>query len=137
MIDHLSLGVRDIAQARHSCDAVLAPLGHHCLGADAGSLGYRDETVRLRVLKVDRPVQADPRSGLHIRFTAPTRASIDAFHAAGLADGGADNGAPGLRTDYAPDYYAAFVTDPGRLPPRSPLQPVGLIRHRHSSTRRS
>lgn len=112
MIDHLSIGVADIARARHFYDAVLSPLGCRCLSADAGSLGYGDETVRLWILKVARPVPADPQSGLHVCFTAPTRASVDAFHAAALAHGGADNGAPGVRTDYAADYYAAFVTDP-------------------------
>lgn len=111
MIDHLSLGVRDIARARDFYDAVLAPLGHRCLRADAGSLGYGNETVQLWILAVDRPVPADPQSGLHVCFTAPTRASVDAFHAAALAHGGADNGAPGLRTNDAPDDDAAFVTD--------------------------
>jgi catechol 2,3-dioxygenase-like lactoylglutathione lyase family enzyme len=112
MIDHLSLGVRDIARAQHFYDATLAPLGYRCLSSDAGSLGYGTESVRLWILKVDRPVPADPQSGLHVCFTAPTRASVDAFHVAALRHGGADNGAPGLRADYAPDYYAAFVTDP-------------------------
>lgn len=52
------------------------------------------------------------RSNLHFCFTAPTRASVDAFHAAALAAGGSDNGAPGLREAYGPGYYAAFVVDP-------------------------
>lgn len=112
MIDHLSIGVADVARARQFYDAVLSPLGCRCLSADAGSLGYGSEAVRLWILKVARPVAADPDSRLQLCFTAPTRASVDAFHAAALAHGGADNGAPGLRTDYAPDYYAAFVTDP-------------------------
>ena len=112
MIDHLSIGVGDIARARRFYDAALAPLGYRCLSADAGSLGYGDKTVRFWVLKVARPVPADPNSGLHVCFTAPTRESVDAFHAAALTHGGADNGAPGLRAGYAPDYYAGFVTDP-------------------------
>ena len=53
-----------------------------------------------------------PESGLHFCFAAPTRASVDAFHAAALGAGGRDNGAPGLRPDYGPNYYAAFVVDP-------------------------
>jgi catechol 2,3-dioxygenase-like lactoylglutathione lyase family enzyme len=52
------------------------------------------------------------RSGLHFCFTAPNRAAGDAFHAAALRAGGADNGAPGLRPDYGETYYAAFVIDP-------------------------
>jgi catechol 2,3-dioxygenase-like lactoylglutathione lyase family enzyme len=51
-------------------------------------------------------------SGLHFCFTAPTAKSVDAFHAAALATGGQDNGMPGLRADYGPGYYAAFVIDP-------------------------
>lgn len=112
MIDHLSIGVRDIARAQRFYDAALAPLGYRCLSSDACSLGYGNESVRLWILKVARPVPADPKSGLHVCFTAPTRMSVDAFHAAALAHGGVDNGAPGLRTDYAPGYDAAFVIDP-------------------------
>ena len=54
----------------------------------------------------------DTEFGLHICFAAPDRASVDAFHAAALANGGKDNGKPGLRPDYSASYYAAFVIDP-------------------------
>ena len=112
MIDHLSIGVPDLAAARRFYDAALAPLGYRRLSTDAGSLGYGDDIVRFCILKVARPVPADPGSGLHVCFTAPSRESVDAFHEAALKHGGADNGRPGVRADYAPDYYAAFVTDP-------------------------
>jgi len=52
------------------------------------------------------------KSGLHFCFTAPDRRSVDAFHTAALKTGGGDNGKPGLRDDYGPGYYAAFVVDP-------------------------
>ncbi len=52
------------------------------------------------------------QSGLHFCFIAPTPDSVDAFHAAALKSGGRDNGTPGLRADYGPGYYAAFVIDP-------------------------
>jgi catechol 2,3-dioxygenase-like lactoylglutathione lyase family enzyme len=52
------------------------------------------------------------KSGLHFCFAAPSRAAVDAFHAAGLAQGGTCNGAPGLRPEYGARYYAAFVIDP-------------------------
>jgi predicted lactoylglutathione lyase len=52
------------------------------------------------------------KSGLHFCFTAPTSRSVDAFHAAAVQSGGRDNGKPGLRADYGPGYYAAFVIDP-------------------------
>ena len=55
---------------------------------------------------------ADEKSGLHICFAASTPAAVDAFHAAALQADGRDNGAPGLRPAYGPDYYAAFVIDP-------------------------
>ncbi len=55
---------------------------------------------------------ADARSGLHLSFVAPSRAAVDAFHAAGLASGGKDNGKPGLRLNYGPTCYAAFAIDP-------------------------
>jgi hypothetical protein len=77
---------------------------------------------------VARLVPPDDESGLHLGFSAPTRRSVDAFHAAALAAGGRDNGAPGVRADYGANYYAAFVVDPdgyrieaycGRATPRS------------------
>ena len=49
---------------------------------------------------------------LHFCFTAPNTDAVDAFHAAALRSGGQDNGAPGLRPEYSPDYYAAFIIDP-------------------------
>jgi hypothetical protein len=57
-------------------------------------------------------VPADEKSGLHFCFTAANAAAVDAFHAAALRSGGQDNGAPGLRPIYGPDYYAAFIIDP-------------------------
>ncbi len=112
MIDHLSIGVRTIARAKRFYDAALAPLGYTCLSVGAGSLGYGDAAVALWISAVDRPVPSDEKSGLHVCFAAPTRQSVDAFHAAALAAGGKDNGRPGPRPDYGAAYYAAFVVDP-------------------------
>ena len=112
MIDHLSIGVRDVARAKRFYDAALAPLGFTCLSAGESSLGYGDAAVALWIGAAARPVPADDRSGLHVCFSAPTRKSVDAFHAAALAAGGKDNGKPGLRADYGASYYAAFVVDP-------------------------
>jgi catechol 2,3-dioxygenase-like lactoylglutathione lyase family enzyme len=94
MIDHLSLGVRDLAASRRFYDAALAPLGYRCLSEDAASLGYGRESAALWLLRTDHPVAADPRSGLHVCLKAGDRAGVDAFHAAALAHGGRDNGAP-------------------------------------------
>lgn len=112
MIDHVSIGVRDIAAARRFYDAALAPLGYRLLSAGAGALGYGADQAALWVLAAERPVPADAGSGLHFCLAAPSRAAVDKFHRAALAAGGADNGKPGLRSDYGSSYYAAFVVDP-------------------------
>lgn len=114
MLDHISIGVGDIARAKRFYDAVLEPLGFKCIRPARTLLGYgygRDRVV-LWVVSAERPVPPDESSGLHFCFAAPNRDAVDAFHAAALRAGGRDNGAPGLRTKYSPDYYAAFVIDP-------------------------
>ena len=112
MIDHISIGVRNVAASKRFYDAALQPLGYECLSDAPGSLGYGAKAPALWVNATDRPVPADSRSGLHFCFSAPSRKSVDAFHSAGLACGGSDNGRPGLRTDYGAGYYAAFLIDP-------------------------
>ena len=112
MISHISIGVRDIAKARRFYDAALAPLGYRLLSDGETSLGYGKDAAALWILRTDRPVPADAQSGLHFCFDAPSRAGVDAFHAAALKTGGRDNGKPGPRTDYGPNYYAAFAVDP-------------------------
>src|SRR5205085_3164898 len=112
MIDHISIGVRDLARAKRFYDAALKPLGYSCLSESEGGLGYGGAEPAFWVNLVGRPVPPDEASGLHICFAAPTRASVDAFHAAALKRGGRDNGRPGLRPDYDPGYYAAFAVDP-------------------------
>lgn len=112
MINHISIGVHDVAKAKRFYDAVLKPLGYTCLSELPGSLGYGRDTVALWIGAAERPVPADDKSGLHICFDAASRKSVDAFHAAALRAGGRDNGKPGVRADYGPNYYAAFVVDP-------------------------
>jgi catechol 2,3-dioxygenase-like lactoylglutathione lyase family enzyme len=112
MLDHVSIGVADLQLSRAFYDATLGALGLKLLYADDGSLGYGAEAPRWWLLASKAPVPADKESGLHFCFTAPTRASVDKFHAAALAHNGRDNGAPGLRESYSPTYYAAFVVDP-------------------------
>lgn len=116
MFDHLGLPVSDHATSKRFYERALEPLGYAL------------------VMEVD-PAQAEngePACGFgppgepgfwvgrepgtiapaHVAFAVPTRAGVDAFHAAALAAGGRDNGAPGLRPHYGPHYYAAFVLDP-------------------------
>lgn len=111
MIDHLSIGAHDVARSKVFYDAVLAPLGYSCLSESDNSLGYGQVDVAFWVNYSSSPVQPDPNSGLHICFVAPTRKSVSEFHKAALAAGGRDNGTPGIRGDYGPQYYAAFVVD--------------------------
>jgi catechol 2,3-dioxygenase-like lactoylglutathione lyase family enzyme len=112
MFNHVSIGVRDVDKTKHFYDAALKPLGYSCLSESEGSLGYGDDAVAFWIGATDRPVPPDTRSNLHFCFDAPTRQSVDAFHAAATKAGGRDNGAPGLRSDYGANYYAAFVVDP-------------------------
>jgi catechol 2,3-dioxygenase-like lactoylglutathione lyase family enzyme len=112
MIDHVSIGVRDVAKTKRFYDAALKPLGYQCLSEGKDSLGYGRGAAALWISTAEHPVPADMKSGLHFCFIAPTPKSVDAFHAAALAAGGRDNGKPGLRADYGPGYYAAFVVDP-------------------------
>lgn len=112
MIDHVSIGVRNVAASKRFYDAALQPLGYQCLSEASGSLGYGAKAPALWVNAAERPVPADTRSGLHFCFSAPNRKSVDAFHAAGLASGGRDNGPPGPRPDYGAGYYAAYLIDP-------------------------
>ena len=112
MIAHISIGARDIARARRFYDAALKPLGYSCLSSGNDSLGYGATEPAFWVNAAAHPVPPDDRSGLHICFAAPSRATVDAFHKAALKSGGKDNGKPGLRPDYGPNYYAAFAVDP-------------------------
>ena len=112
MLNHVSIGVLDIAKTKRFYDAALKPLGYKCLSEGSDSLGYGSDAVAFWISATERPVPPDGKSGLHFCFDAPTRQSVDAFHAAGLRAGGKDNGKPGLRADYGPNYYAAFVVDP-------------------------
>lgn len=112
MLNHVSIGVVDAARSKRFYDAILAPLGYRCISAAPNSLGYGDQSVALWVNEAHHPVPADKQSGLHFCFAAPSRQAVDAFHKAALDAGGQDNGRPGLRRDYADNYYAAFVVDP-------------------------
>ena len=113
MIDHVSLGVSSVARSKVFYDAAFAQMGYSCQSTGDTYLGYGTaDSTQLWLYASSQPVPADPNSGLHFCFQAPTRASVDAFHAAALAHGGQDNGKPGLRADYGANYYAAFVIDP-------------------------
>jgi catechol 2,3-dioxygenase-like lactoylglutathione lyase family enzyme len=105
MIDHISLKVRDFDRAVDFYKAALAPLGYELLMSFPGVAGFgANKKPDLWIAKGETVVPT------HVAIAA-TRPAIDAFHAAALAAGGADNGPPGLRPMYHPDYYGAFVHD--------------------------
>jgi catechol 2,3-dioxygenase-like lactoylglutathione lyase family enzyme len=116
MIDHISIAVADLREARAFYDAIFAALGVPKIGEDAGWLSYglradasHPERAYVSIRQTSTLLPSDVR---HWAFKAPSRAAVDAFWAAGLAAGGADDGPPGLRPHYHEHYYAAFLRDP-------------------------
>jgi catechol 2,3-dioxygenase-like lactoylglutathione lyase family enzyme len=109
MYDHIGLRVADVGASVRFYAAALAPLGHVLASQDAAGAGFGPPGAPALWL---HRVEAGRGAGLHVAFRAADRAAVDGFHAAGLAAGGRDNGPPGLRADYSPTYYAAFLIDP-------------------------
>jgi len=110
MIDHITFGVSNFARSCAFYDGAFRPLGVSRI------VNFRERTD-VAGYGDNRPwfwiVAEDPTRGkLHLALTAASRSIVDAFHAAALAAGGRDNGAPGLRPHYDADYYGAFVFDP-------------------------
>jgi catechol 2,3-dioxygenase-like lactoylglutathione lyase family enzyme len=108
LIDHIQLVVRDLAASRRFYDAILGELGIPTVDGGADFF-WADE---LAVTSADSRAADGRLTGrVHLAFQASDRATVDRVHAAGLAAGGTNNGAPGER-DYHPGYYAAFLIDP-------------------------
>jgi len=109
MLDHVTIGVSNLNHAREFYDRALRPLGIRRLYADGETFsGYGADKKAFFWIGA----RAAVTTGAHVAFTAPDRAAVNAFHAAALAAGGRDNGAPGLRPHYHHHYYGAFVLDP-------------------------
>jgi catechol 2,3-dioxygenase-like lactoylglutathione lyase family enzyme len=106
MLDHISLRVQDHSRAVAFYRAALAPLGYQVMMEYPGATGLGASMPDLWLMATDQPLNPT-----HLAFSAD-RAAVDAFHVAALAAGGTDNGEPGLRLDYHPHYYAAYVQDP-------------------------
>ncbi|GAX43345.1 hypothetical protein NIES4075_43580 [Tolypothrix sp. NIES-4075] len=111
MFDHLSLGVSNLQRSINFYNVVLAPLGIKCLF----NLPY------VAAYGIDRPMfwignrgvtEIEPSKGFHLAFVASDRSEVDAFYAAAMQVGAKDDGKPGLRPQYHPNYYAAFAIDP-------------------------
>ena len=109
MLDHVTIGVSDLDRAKAFYDAALGPLGIERLYAEGDAFaGYGAAGKAFFWTGLRDAV----KTGVHVAFAASHRAAVDAFYNAALAAGGGDNGAPGLRPQYDPDYYGAFVLDP-------------------------
>ena len=107
-LGHIGFGVKDVAASKTFYDAVAPHIGLSCIGDKLDFVGYSDNnSYQFYFHDGDQTV-----SGLHVCFEVDTKEQVDAFHAAALAVGGTDHGAPGIREDYSPTYYAAFVLDP-------------------------
>ena len=106
MFDHVGLRVKDLDAAARLYAAMLAPLGHVPGARGESYAGFGPKGKPALWLHLDRK-----GGGAHVALRAESREAVDRFHAAGLKAGARDNGAPGLRTDYAPNYYAAFLLD--------------------------
>ncbi len=113
MLDHVGIEVSDLARSKAFYEAALEPLGIRLLMEFEGALGFGTDTEHgpkpfFWIHARGRPAV----SGAHVAFGARSPELVDAFHAAALSSGGADNGDPGPRPIYHPGYYGAFVFDP-------------------------
>ncbi|HET7809200.1 MAG TPA: VOC family protein [Steroidobacteraceae bacterium] len=114
MIDHTGLNVSDYAKSKAFYLAALAPLGYQVIKelpaqlAPEGAVGLGVPPKSDFWIAGGKP-QSPP---LHVAFRAESRTQVDAFYKAAMAAGGRDNGAPGIRAHYHPNYYGAFVLDP-------------------------
>ena len=107
MYDHIGLQVKDVAASARFYRAALAPLG---MVADASGAGFGPEGAPALWLYAAR--NGKNTAGTHVAFRANSRAAVDRFYQEGLKAGGRDHGKAGLRADYSPTYYAAFLLDP-------------------------
>ena len=109
MIDHMSYNVSDYQKSRDFFLKALAPLGYEMameFGNSAAGFGV-DGKPDFGIAQGE-----PPKDRIHVAFTCATRAQVDAFYSAAIAAGGVDHGKPGLRPNYHPNYYGAFVLDP-------------------------
>jgi catechol 2,3-dioxygenase-like lactoylglutathione lyase family enzyme len=111
VIDHVTVGVSDLERSRAFYARALLPLGFSEIAVSPAGLPEVEfglEEAPNFAISTAYPTGAP----VHVAFAADRREQVDAFHAAALAAGGRDNGAPGLRPEYSEGYYGAFVLDP-------------------------
>lgn len=110
MIDHVTINVTDLETSKRFYEAAFVPLGYGvAFGKDGTFWAFDIGDGLFEIQQSDGPTPLTPT---HVAFRAKSREEVDAFHRASLAAGGRDNGAPGPRPHYTPNYYAAFVLDP-------------------------
>ena len=108
MVEHVAVYVSDWERAKQFYEQALGLLGYRIVYEEQGVVAYFADHRGLDFGIARR----EPAGGAHVAFACHDRDAVDAFHAAGLAAGGTDNGAPGLRPHYDANYYAAYVLDP-------------------------
>jgi predicted lactoylglutathione lyase len=109
MYDRIGFQVRDIDASERFYTAALAPLGHVLCSRDAASAGIGPRDAPALWLYLETAANGPH---VHVALRAADRKAVDRFHKAGLESGGRENGSPGLREDYSPKHYAAFLIDP-------------------------
>ncbi len=112
MIDHLSIAVSDLTRSTAFYEAVLSPLGYVRLVERERTVGFGKRYPEIWLNHRPDMTPADPDTGHHVCLRAASTEAVDAFHAAALANGGGDAGAPGPRPAAMTSYYGAFVLDP-------------------------
>ncbi|OPY98557.1 glyoxalase [Bradyrhizobium sacchari] len=111
MIHHVSVGTNDVHRARAFYDPLMALIGLRVLKSSDRAVHYGASDI---VFSLETPVDGEPASagnGVHIAFQAPDRETVRRFHRTAVANGGGDEGGPGIREQYNANYYAAFVRD--------------------------
>lgn len=113
MLHHLSLAVADIDKSAKFYDACLACLGYRRVAESDSFIGYGEFNGkdRFAIAQQDEAF-ALPTSGFHLAFAAKDRETVDQFYKSAIENGGKNNGMPGIRENYAANYYAAFIIDP-------------------------
>lgn len=112
MLGHISFGVDDLDRAASFYRRILAPLGYAQVWSNERGVGFGEPEGNDELALFARPQRVvAPGPGFHLAFNAPSRAAVDAFHAAAIDAGGTDAGQPGPRPHYGDMYYAAFVID--------------------------
>jgi catechol 2,3-dioxygenase-like lactoylglutathione lyase family enzyme len=112
ILSHVSVGVRDMARSARFYDAVLGTLGVQRMFDEPFGIGYGRAFAEFWIGRPYDGGEPGAGNGTHFAFLAQSREEVDAFWATALAEGGSGDGAPGLRADYSPGYYACFVRDP-------------------------